>query len=64
MSVAKFVSVREVRTTATSATYEFLDIMLVFDLDRRLSALVDDFEWPVFLISLDVRIIEVATDQT
>jgi len=36
--------------------------MFVLDLDGRLSALVDDFEWPVFLISLDVRIIEIATN--
>jgi len=38
--------------------------MLVFDLDRRLSTLVDDFERPVSLISLDVRIIEVVINQT
>jgi len=44
--------------------YEVLEIMFVLDLNGRLSTLVDEFEWPVFLISLDVCIIEVATNQT
>jgi len=56
----KFVSIHEIGTAATSTTYDFLEIMFALDLDGRLSALVDDFERPAFLISLDVCIIEIA----
>ena len=50
----KFVSIRrEIRTVAISTTYKSLEIMFVLDLDGWLSALVDKFEWPVFLISVD-----------
>ena len=61
----KIVSVcREIQTAATSTMYKFLEIMFVLDLDGRLSALADNFEWPMFEIPLDVCIIEVATNQT
>lgn len=46
------------------ATYEILELVLVLDLDGRLPAFADDFERPVLQISLDVRIIEVAANQT
>ena len=45
-------------------THEVLELMLVFDLYGRLSALADNLEWPVLKIPLDIRIIEVATNQT
>jgi hypothetical protein len=36
----------------------------MLDLDRRLSSLADNFERPVLEIPFDVRIIEVAANQT
>ena len=51
-------------STAESVTHEVLELMLVFDLYGRLSALADNLEWPVLKIPLDIRIIEVATNQT
>jgi len=60
----KFGSVREIQTPATIATYKVLEIMLVLDPNGQLSTLVDECEWLVFLILLDICIIEVATNQT
>lgn len=46
------------------STDKFFQFVFVFDLDGGLSALVDKFERPVFLVTLNVSVIEFATDKS
>lgn len=45
-------------------THKFLEFVLVLDLDRWLAGFVDELEWPVLLIPLDLGIVEVSANQT
>ena len=45
-------------------THEVAKIATVLDLNRWLPPLVEELEWPVLPISLDLYVIELATDET
>ena len=45
-------------------TYEFTDVTLVLNLDDRLVTPRDDLERPVLLVTLNLGVLEFATDET
>jgi hypothetical protein len=45
-------------------THEFLLLSLEFDLDDWLATLVNDLEWPVLHVSLDLSVGEFSTNET
>ena len=45
-------------------TYEVLELVLVLDLNHRLPALVDDLEGPVLHVTLELGVLELASDET
>ena len=55
---------REVHTRVDGETHEFAELATVLDLDVRLSTLVRDLEWPVLLVALGLRVIDLASNET
>ena len=48
----------------TLDTHELLLFALVLDLDDRLVVLSTDLEWPVYLITLNLGVVDLATNET
>lgn len=45
-------------------THKLPILILIRDLDGRLLILLDDLEWPVLLITLNLGILDLATNET